>query len=187
MSTVTNEEATENIVELVAPSAEEALNTILPDILVPEDETLSSILKLVLDTVIKKIPEEEYRYGVPVIEMSTIWHVLELIIEVVESIKEKEKLNGSKAKELTMSAIKALIEDFAPPDTKEDMLNLLKQSIPAVIDLVFSASKGKLKINTASLMKLEHKEILDMDGDGDIDYNDLKLCQKLLKYLCCKK
>ena len=187
MSTVTNEEATENIVELVAPSAEKALNTILPDILVPEEEIISSMLKLVIDTVIKKIPEEEYRYGVPVIEISTIWHILELIIEVVEDIKNKNNFNGSKAKELTLLAIEALINDFATPETKEDLLNLLKQSIPSAIDLIFSASKGKLKINTASLMKLEHKEVLDMDGDGDIDYKDLKLCQKLLKYLCCKK
>lgn len=184
MSTVTNKEAIENITELVAGPAEDALNTIIPDILAPEDETLSSILKLVIDTVKNNIPQEK---GEPVIEINTIWHVLELVIEVVENVKDKKGLNGNKAKQLTLSAIKALIEDFAPTETKEDLLNLLKQSVPAVIDLVFSASKGKLKINSTTLLKLEYKQVLDLNGDGGVDCKDLKLCKKFLGLFCCKK
>ncbi len=157
--------------------------------IIPIEKSIENLISQVIDDIQNKLPKN--KDGTPVVEIKTIWHIVELTIEIVESIKNKEKFNGSRAKQLTLAALKALINDFAPSTPtnpmREHLLGLLEESIPATIDLVFNASKGKIKINNAEeLLQLgiQHKAMLDLDGDGTVTCND---CCILKKLFCCKK
>ena len=156
----------------------------------PVEDIMTKLISEVLEQVQARLPKNGA--GEPIVDMDTIWHIVELAIEVVEVIKNREKFNGSRAKQLTLATLRALINDFAPssPENpiKENLLDLHNNSIPAAIDLVFNASKGKIKINDVDdLIKLgqKYKGLADLDGDGDVDCKDLCRLKKLL--CCCKK
>ena len=156
----------------------------------PVEDIMTKLISEVLEQVQARLPKNDS--GEPIVDINTIWHIVELAIEVVEVIKNREKFNGGRAKQLTLAALRALINDFAPssPENpiKENLLELHKNSIPATIDLIFNASKGKIEINNAGdLIKLgiKYKHLADLDGDGDVDCKDLCRLKKLL--CCCKK
>jgi hypothetical protein len=158
---------------------------------IPVEDIMSRLISEVLEKVQSQLPKNDD--GTPIVEMKTIWHIVELTIEVVEMVKNKEKFNGNRAKQLTLATLKVLIANFAPdtPENpvKQHLLDLHENSIPAAIDLVFNASKGKIKINNADdliQLGLKYKALADLDGDGDVDCNDLCRLKKLF-CCCCKK
>jgi hypothetical protein len=156
--------------------------------IIPVEDLMSRLIATVLENVQEQLPKNDD--GTPTVDMATIWHIVELTIETVEIIKDKEQLSGSRAKQLTLAALRMLINKFAPstPENpiKEMLLDLQKVSIPATIDLILNASKGKIKINNASdliQLGLKHKALADLDGDGDVDLQDLCRFKKL--FCCC--
>ncbi len=119
---------------------------------------------------------DKHSNGKPIVEIHTIWTILQVIMEIVSSFKSDQKIPGSRCKQLTLQVLRALVEDFAEGNDKEECMALLKTSIPAAIDLIVGASKGKVKLNS---------KMLDFNGDDVLDIRDLSFCSKIMTKLCC--
>ena len=119
---------------------------------------------------------DKHSNGKPIIEIHTIWTILQVVMEVVSSFKSDKKIPGSRCKQLALQVVRSLVEDFAEGEEKDQCLSLLRTSIPAAIDLIVGASKGKVKLNS---------KLLDFNGDDVLDMRDLSFCSKLCAKLCC--
>tara|TARA_B100001094_G_scaffold328618_1_gene389429 strand:- start:5178 stop:5798 length:621 start_codon:yes stop_codon:yes gene_type:complete len=128
------------------------------------------VLKIVKNTVDKQ------SNGKPIVEISTIWTILQVVMEIISSFKQEKKIPGSRCKQLALQVLRVLVEDFAEGNDKVECMALLKSSIPAAIDLIVGASKGKVKLNS---------KLLDFNGDDVLDMRDLSFCSKFMTRLCC--
>ena len=135
---------------------------------------VSNLVKPALNMVISNIPQK--KDGKPVIQISTLWHILEVTMEIVEDIKNIKKLSGSQAKQMVITILKELIDEFAEEDVKDNCSDLLVNSIPAAIDMVINAANGKLKVNAS---------VLDLNGDGKLNKEDINRCLSICKLLSC--
>ena len=137
---------------------------------------LDHITKPLVNIAIQNIPHDTNNN--PIVEPSTIWEILDVVMMLANSIKNKKHINGSQAKNIVLRILNALINDFAPNTNgeKDICLGLLKNAFPKAIDFIIKAKKGKFEIES---------KMFDLTGDDIVDINDLALCTRFCKLFCC--
>ena len=170
-------EAGETIIESTAQNIQDLTNVDTSFLTkLGSKNNLDSISNLLIDKVIQNIPTDHNKK--PIVEISTIWDILDITMIIVVNLKNKTQISGIQAKNIVLRILYAIVNDFTEEPEKDICLNLLKNSIPHAIDLIIKAKKGKLDFNS---------KILDFTGDDKLDLKDLSLCTRLCKNYCCCK
>tara|TARA_B110000858_G_scaffold100430_1_gene115404 strand:+ start:452 stop:988 length:537 start_codon:yes stop_codon:yes gene_type:complete len=107
------------------------------------------------EVVLNKAQDFLKQKGIEIVSEKTLMAVLPLIIECVETVKNKD-VTGEEKKALALRVLLFIVKESGIDDEKKDVLRRFIEEGPleTTIDIIVDASKGKFELNRKTKRKI---------------------------------
>ena len=107
------------------------------------------------EIVLNKAQDFLKQKGIEIVSEKTLMAALPLVIECVETVKNKE-VTGEEKKALALRVLLFIVKESGIDDEKKDLLRQFIEDGPleTTIDIIVDASKGKFELNRKTKRKL---------------------------------